>query len=246
MNIKEELTCSYCHEIYNQPVMLNCCGDHICKQHIEELIANKPSSQFICPLCNRENENQILQVNKFVRKMIETELHKFQIDSKHRETLEKLKKEIQNLEEILKNPKNMIHDEICELKRQVDLDRDKLKSEIDKSADGIVQQLDSYEKKFKKEFKFYIDSKYYNSLLVSFRIELVEYEKCLNLFSVSKEDRDVKWIETEKVNDLLQSKIKEAKINLFSNKSFTYKPIENKIEDLFGRLIVKVRFDDLN
>ena len=39
MNIKEDLTCKYCREIYKNPITLICCGDNICKQHIEELIS---------------------------------------------------------------------------------------------------------------------------------------------------------------------------------------------------------------
>jgi hypothetical protein len=40
MNIKEELTCKYCNEVYKNPITLNCCGENICKQHVEELTSN--------------------------------------------------------------------------------------------------------------------------------------------------------------------------------------------------------------
>ena len=94
MNIKEELTCKYCHEIYKDPITL-ACGETICKQHFYELTSNSSSNKFMCPLCNQEILNQDLNVNKFIQKMVETELHKFEIDSKYKQTIENLRKELE-------------------------------------------------------------------------------------------------------------------------------------------------------
>ena len=65
-------------------------------------------------------------------------MQNLEVDSKFEKIYENLKTEIGNLDE---------------LKRQVDLDREKLKSEIDDLADGFIQQLQSYEKKFEAEYK---------------------------------------------------------------------------------------------
>jgi hypothetical protein len=74
MNIKEKLTCVYCNEISKNPITLNCCGDSICKHHIEELVANSSSNKFMCPLCNEENAAQHLKVNKLVQSLLEKKL----------------------------------------------------------------------------------------------------------------------------------------------------------------------------
>ena len=88
MNIKEELTCKYCNEIYSNPIMLSCCGENICKQHIDELIllSSPNTNKFTCPLCNEENANQNFCVNKLIERLLEKELHKLQIDTKYKET----------------------------------------------------------------------------------------------------------------------------------------------------------------
>ena len=65
-------------------------------------------------------------------------MQNLEVDSKFEKIYENLKTEIGNLDE---------------LKRQVDLDREKLKSEIDDLADGFIQQLQSYEKKFEAEYR---------------------------------------------------------------------------------------------
>ena len=234
MNAKEHLTCSYCNEIFKQPIAL-LCGDTICKQHIDELISN---NKFLCPLCNKENLNQNFVVNKLIQNLIEKDLQNLEVDSKFKKIYENLKAEIGNLENILKDPENIIYEEISELKRQVDLDREKLKSEIDDLADGLIQQLESYEKRFKAEYKTEIDLQNYNGLVQSSRQQLLVYEKCLNLFSTTYKERKEKSLQSENITIDLQPKITELKQNLFSNTSLAYRPSNSK--DLFGKLIIKV------
>ena len=170
--------------------------------------------------------------------MIENDLQYLEVDSKFKKIYENLKTEIGNLEKILKDPENIIYEEISELKRQVDLDREKLKSEIDDLADGLIQQLESYEKRFKAEYKTEIDLQNYNGLVQSSRQQLLVYEKCLNLFSTTYKERKEKSLQSENITIDLQPKITELKQNLFSNTSLAYRPSNSK--DLFGKLIIKV------
>lgn len=237
MNITEELKCKYCNEIYKNPITLNCCGDNICKQHVEELLLRENSSNnFACPLCFDKNVNQKLNVNKFMQKMLTSRLQNFQIDSKYREIFENIKKEFQELETNTKE--TAIYEEINDLKMQVDLDREKLKAEIDKQADDLFQQLESYEKRFKAEYKSKIE--YCNGLLDATRKQLDEYEQRLNLFSITNEEKNKTTSECEKIINDLQPNIKELKENFFSNLSIKYKPIENGVKVLIGELIFQV------
>jgi hypothetical protein len=245
MNIKEELTCKYCNEVYKNPITLNCCGENICKQHVEELTSNNTSKTFACPLCNEENENQKLNVNKCIQKMLENELHHFQVDSKYKESLADLRIQVEKLEAVLRDPENVIYLEIAELKRQVDLGREKLKIKIDELADDLIQQLESYEKTFKAEYKENVNLEHYYALVEASKKLLAEHEKCLSSFSAKAQDREKQYEESEYVINNLKSKIKELKSSLFSDLSITYDPVEiNKI-DLFGysgmfKLIIKV------
>ena len=239
MNIKEELTCKYCNEIYINPIILSCCGENICKQHIDELISNSSSNKFICPFDNQENANENLSINKLIQRLVEKELHKLEIDTEYKSVFHKLKKEIENLETILNSPENFIYEEISELKRQVDLDRETLKIKIDELADGLIKQLESYEKRFNVEYKTKLDFEHYKALVESSKKQLNEYENCLNYFSTKKEERNEKTRQSQNEIVKLESKIKEFKQNLFSNLSITYKPMDNK-GCLFGKLIKKV------
>ena len=119
MNIKEKLACKYCNEIFKIPIFLSCCGENICKHHLNEIISNNSSSKkFTCPLCNEENSNQNLKVNKLIQSLLEIELHEFKMNPIYETVLDNLKKEIANLETILKDPENYIYEQISELKRQ--------------------------------------------------------------------------------------------------------------------------------
>ena len=242
MNIKEELSCKVCAGIYIDPITLVCCGEIICKQHVEELISKNSSNKFTCPLCNEENANQNFKVTKLVQKLINRQLHEFKLNPNHEEIFKDLKLEIGNLEAILKDPENVIYEEIAELKRQVDLKREQLKSQIDSSADELIQQLESYEARFKKEYKTNTDLDSFIDLLESSKKQLAEYEKCLSLFSTKNEERDEKCKESEKMIEKLQTKVNELKNSLFSNVLIKYEPIEKKKIDLFGKLIIRVCF----
>ena len=237
MNAKEKLTCKYSNEIYKHPVSLNCCDETICKQ---DLVSNVSLNKFTCPLCNEENVNQKFNFNKLIQDLVENDLHEFEVDSKSKRMYDELQMEIKNLEKILKDPENIIYEEIYELKRQVDLDREKLKSEIDKLADGFIQQLESYEKKFKAEHKKNVDLEHYNGLVESSSKQLVEYERFLSLFSAKYKAGMEQNKKTEKIISNLQSEIVELKEKLFSNLSIKYKPINKIKKYLFGKLIIKV------
>jgi hypothetical protein len=140
MNIKEKLSCTYCNQIFRHPITLICCGKNICKKHIEELINEKSTNTFSCPLCSQENSNQNFNSNELIESLIEIELHRFELDPKYETAMNDFKSEIANLESIVKDPENIIYEEIRELKRQVDLDRESLKIQIDTLANGLIEQ----------------------------------------------------------------------------------------------------------
>jgi hypothetical protein len=242
MNMKEKLTCKYCNEIFRDPVSLNCCGETICRSHINELLSIDDSNTFTCPFCNHENLNQNFNVNKLIQDLIGNEIHKFELDPKYVRLLNDLKMEIEKLATLLKDPENYIYEEMNEIKRQVDLDRESLKSEIDKLADGLIRELETCERNFKRDYKININLEDYSALVESSKKQLSECEKFFYLFSTKNEDREEKRNESQKIILQLQPKIKEFKENLFSNLVIKYKPMQSKNEDLFGKLKISVRF----
>jgi hypothetical protein len=178
MNIKEELTCQVCNKIFKDPITLSC-GKNICKHHIKELISKSASNKFTCPFCYKENPNQDFKVNKLIENLIKRELHGIKFNPKYEETLNNLKTEFQSLEAILRDPEVYIFDEINELIRLVDLDREKLKSHINELANYLIKKLISFREIFKANYRANVDFVY---LITLFQIN----NKKINIFKKNK------------------------------------------------------------
>ena len=242
MNMKENLTCKYCYQIYNEPITLTCCGDCLCKEHINDLLSIDDANTFSCPFCNKQNLNQNFRVSKIIQTLLDIEAHKFTIEPQYERVFNDFKTEIRNLETILNEPENFIYEEIHELKRQVDLDREKAKAEIDILADDFIQQLETHEKQFKAECKSKVDMKDFISLVEASKHQLTEYESCLNFLSNKTEERDQKTKQSEITIINLQSKIEELRCQVFSNMTIKYNPMKNSLSEQFGKLKIKVNF----
>ena len=190
---------------------------------------------------NQTNSNKNIVVSKTIQYLLDMEAHKITIDPKHEKVFNDFKTEIRNLEAILNEPENFIYEKINKLNRQVDLDREKTKAEIDILADGLIQQLETFEKQFKAEYKTKVDLTYFNSLSKTSKKQLAEYEKFLCFLSTKPEERDKQSRQSEITINNLKSKIIGLKAQLFSNISITYIPMEEKIQDLYGKLIINVK-----
>ena len=81
---------------------------------------------------------QNVKVNRLIQYLLKSNLHKFDVDSKFKVIFDSLKMEIHNLEAVLTDPENIIYMEIRDLKRQVNLDRENLISQIDKQANDLI------------------------------------------------------------------------------------------------------------
>jgi len=232
MNIKEDFTCKHCNETFVDPVFLNCCGENICKKHIDE------SSAFECPLCQSNIQNQKIQINKVLKNLMEREILNLKIDPKYETIIKTLNDKIKQIEILHNDPENFIYNKFNELKRLVDLDRENAKVEIDKEADEIIQKLDSYEKEFKRECKSVVNLEYYGILIYNMRVDLNDYEKFFKSLKSTDDERENKSEEIEEMIIVLESEIKEFENKLMKNKTIEYDPMQTKISDIFGKLTV--------
>ena len=196
MNIKEKLTCKYCNQVYNEPITLPC-GHSLCKQHIQDLLSIDDIDTFFWPFCNEQISNQTFKVNETIQGLLDIEAHKFTIDPKCTRVFTDFKTEIRNLETILNEPENFIYEEINKLKRQVDLDREKAKADIDQLVDDLIEQLETFEKQFKAEYKTNIDINHFISLAEASKKQFAEFESCLNLLPNITEERDQQTKQSE-------------------------------------------------
>ena len=243
MNIEEDVTCMHCNGIYKDPVYLNCCENVICKVHIDAALTSvkQTSEKAGCPLCNSEIRNQKFQIIKPLKKLIEKrELHKLKIleDPKFEDTLQSLKDKIKCMKMVENDPDAIIRENISEIKRQVYLDRGKLKKKIDELSE-IIKKLDSFEIEFKEDSKTKVKEIFNKNFKKSLNDQLEEYEKTLNSLAKTNEEREKNRLLIEDVLKILELKMKKLKNQLFSNKTIEYASIPKNIEHfLFGKSLV--------
>jgi hypothetical protein len=238
MNIKDDFTCKHCKETFNDPVSLICCGENVCKKHIDDLLLQ--TTNVLCMFCDKPLPKQEFHINKVLKNLIDRELHNLTIDRKYQDVLEQLKKKINQMENMHVDPKNAIYTKISELKRQVDLDRETAKLKIDQAAIEIINKLDSYEAELKADCHSINESEYNADLVAKMKIKLAEYESILRSLSKTNQDRENKSKEINHSIFILETEIQEYESKLFKNKTLEYQPMKNIIGPAFGKLIVSI------
>ena len=133
---------------------------------------------------------------------------------------------------------NFIYNKLNELKRLVELDRVNAKVEIDKIADEIIQKLDSFEKEFKSECNSAGNFEYYGKLITKMKANLTDHEKLFKSLKSTEHERQKKSKEIEQAVIDLEKEKKEYENKLLKYKSINYDPMQTKISNIFGKLIV--------
>ena len=207
MNIEKDISCKSCNQTYRDPIYLYCCGENICKTHIDELAS---TNLIVCPLCNSEVQKQCLNINKFLKNLIEKrEIHKLKIDPKYAILIDNLKEKIKHFERIQADPDNLIYEKIHELKARVDLDRERLINEIDVLANEIIDKLEAFETELKTESKSLANSEYYYDLIRNTKIQHADYENYFSSFANKPEELEQKSLEINAAIKRMKFEIKE-------------------------------------
>jgi WD40 repeat protein len=236
---RDLIVCKYenCNKYYEEPVILNC-GKLICKAHVIDLLQanNIENEKFYCKMCKNQHE---INKENFI---IHQDLFEFLKDDSHLSDKQKEIKilfgqfeiTVNNLNRIVEDPLNYLHDYITDLKRKVDLQREELKSKIDEIALDIIKKIDNLNEECKKEI-INLDEKLditkYNQDLIDFKL----YPRMAH-------------INEEKLNDILEKlnnsiewsnyKLNFLEKRLFKNKKCEFKlPERNYQSSDFGMFI---------
>lgn len=147
--------CQYkdCKLIYEKPVILPCCGENICEKHVENLRVDSNSNSIKCFFCLEEFKipERGFMLNKPLHKL--TENVDLGIEHKNAKiSAEKFQKSINDFSLMIKNPANFVNDHFNEIKNQMDLQREKIKSSIDNYYDKMMNSIKETEKSCIKSY----------------------------------------------------------------------------------------------
>jgi hypothetical protein len=153
-NLTQILNCKYCDELINgSPIVLSCCDATICSEHIQfkEVTVNETKRKvFECELCQCSHNMKYKRfaINKVAESLLKIEFDKISLG----DAFMKVCKEIENLESsliklngLIQDPKNYIYEYVSNIKRYVDLRKEKFKQEIDKICAEMIEKLDKYQ-----------------------------------------------------------------------------------------------------
>ena len=144
--VNDIIKCKLCNETYENPIILSCCNETICKKHIYE---NKYYSSVFTCFCNSEHD--LSQANfledRTIIKLLNYDFDNFKFDKAHNDSknmcldLNKLKTEFKAL---LDHPNTLVDDHISHLRAKVDQRREELKLEIDRVSEDMLNKLESF------------------------------------------------------------------------------------------------------
>jgi hypothetical protein len=198
---------------------LGCCNKTVCEHHIEyqdESVASRKRKLFSCILC--EASHGKANFKKFATNEIAEKLLKIEIDKlanlgnifvQTSNQIKSLEENFCKVKNLIKDPKNFIYEKISDLKRDVDLRKEKLKStkKIDEICAEMIAKLDNYQRECYENIQSLKLEENTNDIFSEVQKNLDEWTKDNNQLLIVSNDLKRKEIQT---------KVKELDINLFA------------------------------
>jgi hypothetical protein len=241
--ITELLTCAWCSNILEKPVILPCCFETICGEHESEF----RKAGLECKLCNTPTKLESwshFSANRIVQSLLDRKVTELDLGCNHTkaaEGLKELSKFVDQFEQLKTSGADTIYEFFCKQRNKVDLAREELISNlIAKSSDELLDELDSYENECE------LNSLNLNNSIESFSDDLVLIKS-----NIAKWETEIKqlivddelWVSMRKQIELNLAQLK-AKYKEKENRMFICKSNKDEIEsnfsnvwDRFGRIL---------
>jgi hypothetical protein len=164
MSLIADLTCLYCSKIYKYPIELPC-SHHLCKGHLAEKDVVK-LKRIKCLECKQDFDvsNNDFKTNSFVKKLLDDHVYlsKEELSSK-KQIQDSIRQFFQMYEQFTLNKTTLdmdVHNHFQEIRRNIDLHREKLKEKID----DIYMEMINKTKKFEATYLKSLEDQFYASL----------------------------------------------------------------------------------
>ena len=234
---QDMLKCALCnHTFTGAPIVLDCCNVNVCEHHIEvNVSANNYRKLFTCSLCQASHDmtnNKKFALNKTIENLLKLEIvNEFDfgdIFNKTNDEIKKLESSSKKLNDLIKDPKNFIFETISNLKRDVDLRREKLKEKIDEISNEMIEKLDNYQKEcYDNINKIKLEEKtkdQFKEIESSFE-EWTKDNKRILLISNDLKRKEIRSKAIE-LDTKLFNRLKELEEELMMNQNWVYKENE--------------------
>jgi hypothetical protein len=238
-SLKLILSCQLCNKfLKGTPITLSCCDATICSEHVQNRTVKvnefKSIQVFECELCQcpHNMRNKRFVVNKSIEKMLQLKFEQIYLS----EVFENANKEISNM---VQDTKNFIFEQVSELRRQVDIRREKIKDKIDNICEKMIQKLDDFQKDFYDNILDKTLQESNRDLINEVQSKLVEWNANNKHLLLLSKDAKRKEIELKSIElDIkLHERIKELESKLLMEQTWKYFEDNKFIEELDKELI---------
>ena len=145
------VTCQYknCKKYFVKPVLLPC-SKSICQEHVKE-VTDSGNKKLKCEFCKQEHQIPVdgFPTNTELEQILIMKLHLNENQKSAINSLIKFELIIKEAEKVHKDPESDIYQHFAKLKNEIDLERERLKLQIDKIALDMIDQIVQYEKECK-------------------------------------------------------------------------------------------------
>jgi hypothetical protein len=235
--IKTLFNCDICNHSLVDPISLPC-GNNVCLNHLDNLL---PKMSFVCGKCQSNHivPEEGFKVNKRIQEALDIESGNLEINFASyddcKTKLEEAREKVAEIKTLEDNSESYIYEYFSSIIRQVDLRREKLKSEIDDYSDDIIQNVGRAQSELIRL------SKEINEASMNIERSKIELEKITKQFDTLVID-DQKFENIKQSLDVLNKDLKQTIIDyngcLIGNNTYEFVSGGQFGSDAFGKLIL--------
>jgi hypothetical protein len=155
--LKSTLTCSYCYKIFKDPLELPC-SHHLCKEHLAEKSGVK-QNRIKCGECKQDFDvnNNDFKTNSLIKKQLDDHVYLSDDELSMKEQIEdSIRQFFKIYEQFALNKTTLdldVHNHLQEIRRNIDLHREKLMEKIDDIYMEMIEKTKSFEATYLKSLK---------------------------------------------------------------------------------------------
>jgi hypothetical protein len=239
--LKSTLTCSYCSKLFKDPIELPC-SHNLCKGHLTEKSVVQ-HNKIKCGDCKKDfkvNEN-VFKTNNFVNKLLDDHIYFSDEEiSLKKKIQDSIRTFFQVYEEFCLNKTNRdldVHNHFQEIRRNIDLHREKLKEKIDDIYMEMIEKTKKFEATYLKSLEDKLEASLKSFETKSLEQSLKETEESFRNPNLLIESiREMQCTQEEAITELKlklneQSQVKDELIRMNE-----FKPNVSFNQDSFGQL----------
>lgn len=235
--VQSMFSCELCFNTFVSPITMPC-GVTICQTHLNEFLKQK------CIFCKEHHARHMdnFQVNKSLQKMIDLQLNTLKLSPSFEEckkSIAKLNETIDEIDLIYNDTQHFVFEYFEEIKRQVDLRKEKITESINIYSDNIIQEVVRLQDKLKSEP---INRSEIFSEIESTKVLAEGLINRVDTFEINDKVFDVTKHSIDTLQPIVEEYLERIKSLLVGYQVYEFKYEEFLVDEVFGIFSVIISY----